>query len=75
LIQFDDLDAAAVEPITPHAFMALCGSPANFQAYRRGERAYGHLHAKCFCGRPCNCPFGRFSFILRRQDHRQLRPL
>lgn len=33
IIQLDDLDAGSVERITPHAFMVLCTSPGNFQAW------------------------------------------
>jgi len=33
LIQLDDLDAAKAEKVEPHAFMVLCTSPGNFQAW------------------------------------------
>lgn len=33
LVQLDDLNSEAAERITPHAFMVLCTSPGNFQAW------------------------------------------
>lgn len=33
LVQLDDLNADAAAQVTPHAFMVLCTSPANFQAW------------------------------------------
>lgn len=33
MIQLDDLDTAAVDRISPYAFMVLCTSPGNFQAW------------------------------------------
>lgn len=39
LIQLDDLDAAKVERVAPHAFMILCTSPGNYQAWVAVENA------------------------------------
>jgi hypothetical protein len=33
LIQLDDLDSAKAERVAPHAFMVLCTSPGNYQAW------------------------------------------